>query len=66
MADEYGRITGVSHNPDDYSRIMGVEAKDEDFGHIYWRMKIKLAVAMAVVGCGIVLMGLLPQWLGRH
>jgi hypothetical protein len=29
-------------------------------------MKIKLAVAMAVVGCGIILMGLLLQGLGRH
>jgi hypothetical protein len=27
MADEYGRITGVPHNPDDYSRMMGVEGR---------------------------------------
>lgn len=58
MADDYGRITGVPQNPDDYSRIIGVEAKDDDFGRIYWRAKIKLAVAMAVVGCGIILVGL--------
>lgn len=66
MADDYGRIIGVPQNPDDYSRIMGVEAKDDDFGRIYWRTKIKLTVTMAVVGCGIFLVGWLLQWLGRH
>jgi hypothetical protein len=63
MADDYGRITGVRQDPDDYSRIMGVEAKDDDFGKIYWRARIKWAVAMAVVGCWIILTGLLLQWL---
>jgi hypothetical protein len=64
MADDYGRITGVRQSPDAYSRIMGVEAKDDDFEKIYWRGRIKWALAMAVVGCGIILAGLLLQWLG--
>jgi hypothetical protein len=64
MADDYGRITGVPQNPDDYSRIMGVDATDEDRGRSYWRAKIKITVAMAVIGCGIILLGLLLQWLG--
>ncbi|MFC0505047.1 hypothetical protein [Micromonospora costi] len=66
MADEYGRIMGDPQNPDDYSRIMGAEAKNDDFGRIYWRTKIKLAVAMAVLGGGCILFGLLLQWVERH